>query len=64
MEREDQLRRWDFYRLSNPHLLLGIVGQWTYTVYPEILAVIKFGDLLKIWPNALLAEFKFGGLPE
>ena len=34
------------------------------TVYPEILAVIKFGDLPEIWPNALLAEFKFGSLPE
>ena len=34
------------------------------TVYPEILAVIKFGDLPEFWPNVLLAEFKFGGLPE
>ena len=30
----------------------------------ENIAVIKFGDLPEIWPNALLAEFKFGGLPE
>ena len=35
-----------------------------YTVYQELLMVIKFGNLPKIWPNALLAEFKFGGLPE
>ena len=34
-----------------------------YTVYPQILAVIKFGDLHEIWPKCinLLAEFKFGG---
>ena len=29
-------------------------------VYPEILAVIKFGDLPEIWQK-LLVEFKFGG---
>ena len=34
------------------------------TIYPEILVVIKFGDLPEIWHNALLAEFKCGGLPE
>ena len=34
------------------------------TIYPEILAVIKFGDLPEIWPNVLLVEFKFGSLPE
>ena len=39
--------------------------QFVYgTVHPEILAVIKFGNLPKIWPNALLEEFKFDGLPE
>ena len=32
-----------------------------YTVNPEILAVIKFGDLPETWQK-LLAEFKFGGL--
>ena len=35
-----------------------------YTVYPKILAVIDFGDLPEIWPNALVAEFKFGSLTE
>ena len=35
-----------------------------HTIYPETKAVIKFGDLPEIWPNALLVEFKFGGLPE
>ena len=35
-----------------------------YTIYLEILAVTKFGYLPKIWPHGLLAEFKFGGLPE
>ena len=34
------------------------------TIYLEILAVIKFGNLPEIWPNALLVEFKFGSLPE
>ena len=31
---------------------------------PLMLNILKFGDLPKIWPNALLAEFKFGSLPE
>ena len=33
-----------------------------YHIYPKILAVIKLGNLPEIWPNALLAEFKFGSL--
>ena len=33
-------------------------------VFPKILAVIKFGNLPEILPNALLAEIKFDSLPE
>ena len=42
----------------------SVEGVHVCTVYLEILAVIKFGNLPEIWPSTLLAELKFSVLPK
>ena len=44
--------------------LSGLIFTYHITVYPEILTVIKFGDLLEIRVYKILAEIKFRDSPE